>query len=189
MMQTNGSARIDQHISAALEDVPFRLYELLSLGNLLQIRPPRFRTKNIPIGGGEHAIFPVRFAGIIEKNRPGQQSIFNVTARKKAGLKCDHDDLYVPPAEFLLLITQLRDVRAAGESAEVAMKHHQQPTPPVVFEKVDFPAAVPKVERHGRFSRQITHGWLRGNGRTGNPVRRTGLPVSNLPRYFPYRSS
>ena len=67
MMQPDGSVRIDQHISATLEDVPFRLHQLLPLGDLLQIRPPRFRTKNIPKGGGEHAIVPVRFAGIIDK--------------------------------------------------------------------------------------------------------------------------
>ena len=157
MMQMDDSARIDQHISAALEDIPFRLYYLLSLDDLLQIRPPRFRAKNIPKGSGEHAIVPVRFAGIIYQKRPGQRNIFNITARKKAGFKCYHYDLYVPLAEFLLMITQLRDVRPARESAEMAMKHHQQPTPPVVFEKVGIPSAVLKVERYGRFSRQIAH--------------------------------
>jgi hypothetical protein len=189
MMQMDGSARIDQHISSTLEDVPFRLFQLLPLGDLLQIRPPRFRTKNIPKRGGEHAIVPVRFAGIIDKKRPGQRSIFNIPARKKAGLKCYHHDLYVSPVEFLFMITQLRDVRSSRESAEVAMKHQQQPTSPVVFEKVGVSAAVPKVERYGRFSCQIAHGWLRGDGRTGRPVRRTVRPVSNMPRYFPYRSS
>jgi hypothetical protein len=56
------------------------------------------------------------------------------------------------------MITQLRDVRPAGESAKVAMIHHQKPTSPVVFEKMSFSAAVSKVERYGRFSCQITHG-------------------------------
>ena len=55
------------------------------------------------------------------------------------------------------MITQLRDVRPARKSAKVAMKHHQKPTSPVVFEKVCFSAAVSKVERYGRFSCQITH--------------------------------
>ena len=125
MMQMDGSARIDQHISATLEDVPFRLYQLLPLHDLLQIRSPRFRTENIPKGGGEHAIVPVRLTGIIDKKRPGQRSIFHVPARKKAGLKCYHHDLYVSLAELLFMITQLRDVRPARESAKVAMKHHQ----------------------------------------------------------------
>jgi len=171
MMQMDGSARSDQYISAALKDVPFRLFQLLPLTDLLQVRPPRFRTPNIPEGGGEHAVVPVRIAGIIDEKRPGQRSLFDITARKKAGLKCDHYDLYVPPSELLLVITQLRDVRPARESAEVAMEHHQQPIPPEVIKKVGFPAAVPKVERYGRFSRQMAHGWLRGDGRTGNPAR------------------
>lgn len=157
-MQMNGSARTDQHVSATLEDVPFRLFQLLPLNNLLQISPPRFRTPHIPKRGGKHAIVPVHFAGIIDKKRPGQRSILDITARKKVGFKCDHHDLYVPLAEFLFMITQLRDVRPARESAEVAMKHHQKPTSPVVFEKVSFAVAVLKLERYRRFSRQITHG-------------------------------
>jgi hypothetical protein len=58
------------------------------------------------------------------------------------------------------MITQLRDVRPARKSAKVAMKHHQKPTSPVVFEKVSFSAAVSKVERYGRSSRQVIHGLL-----------------------------
>jgi hypothetical protein len=55
------------------------------------------------------------------------------------------------------MITQLRDVRPARESAEVAMKHHQKPTSPVVFEKMTLAVDVSKFERYGRFSRQVTH--------------------------------
>jgi len=157
MVQTDSSARVDQHVSATLEDVPSRFYDLLPLDDLLQVSPPGFRTPNIPKGSGKHAVVPVRFAGIIDKERPAQRSIFNVSARKIAALKDYHHDLYVPSAEFLFMITQLRDVCPARESTEVAMKHHQQPTSPVVFEKVGFPAAVPKVERDGRMSRQIAH--------------------------------
>jgi hypothetical protein len=56
------------------------------------------------------------------------------------------------------MITQLRDVRPAGESAEVAMEHQKQPAPPVIVEEMGYSAAVPKIKRYGRFSRQITHG-------------------------------
>ena len=124
-MQVDGSTRTDQYIPAALEDVPFRFSQLLPLDDLLQVSPPRLRTPYIPIGRGEHAIVPVRFAGIIDKKRPGQRSILDITARKNAGFECDHCDLYVSPAEFLFMITQLRDVRPARKSAKVAMKHHQ----------------------------------------------------------------
>jgi len=56
------------------------------------------------------------------------------------------------------MITQLRDVRPAGQSAEVAVKHQQQPVPAVVREKMNSTATVPKFEWDGRFSRQLVHG-------------------------------
>ena len=166
MVETDGTARVDQHVSATLVYVPSRFCDLLPLDDLLQVSPPGFRTPNIPKGSGKHAVVSVRLAGIIDEKGPGNRSIFDVSARKIAALKSYHHDLYVPPAEFLFVITQLRDVRPAGESTEVAMEHHQQPASPVVFEKVGFSAAIPKCERYGRFPRQAAHGWLRGDGRT-----------------------
>ena len=88
MVQTDGPARVDQHVSATLEDVSSRFYDLLPLDDLLQVSPPGFRTPNIPKGSGKHAVVPVRFAGIIDKKKPGKRSIFHVTARKKAALEC-----------------------------------------------------------------------------------------------------
>jgi hypothetical protein len=58
------------------------------------------------------------------------------------------------------MITQLRDVRPAGQSAEVAVKHQQQPAPAVVRENMNSTATIPKFERNGRFPRQIVHGVL-----------------------------
>ena len=164
MVHTDGPARVDQHVSATLEDVPIRFFYLLPLEDLLQVSPPGIRAPDIPKGSGEHAIVSVRFAGIIDKKGPAKRSIFDVSARKIAALECYHHDLYVPLVEFPSMITQLRDVPPARESTEVPMEHHQQPASPVVFEKVGFSAAVPKAERDGRISRQIPHGWLRGDG-------------------------
>lgn len=160
MMQMNGSCRVDQHVSPALEDVPFRFFQLPPLGDLLPISPPRPWTPYIPEGGGEHAIIPVRFTRVIDQKGPGKRRIFDIAARKEAGLERNHHDPYVPIVEFLLMITQLRDVRPARESAEVAMEHHQEPTAPVVFEQVVFPVDVPKFERYGRFSHKIIHRFL-----------------------------
>ena len=157
MVQTDGPARVDQHVSATLVYVPSRFYDLLPLDDLPQVSPPGLRTPNVPKGSGKHAVVSVRLAGIIDKKGPAKRSIFDVSARKIAALECDQDDLHVPHMEFLLPVTQLRDVRPAGKSTEVAMEHHQQPASPEVFEKVWFAAAVPKGERFGRASCQIAH--------------------------------
>ena len=58
------------------------------------------------------------------------------------------------------MITQLRDVRAAGESAEMAVKDHQEPLTPVLVELVADSPAVAEIERYGGFARQILQGGL-----------------------------
>jgi hypothetical protein len=65
--------------------------------------------------------------------------------------------LDLPPLELIFPITQLRDVRPARESAEVSVKHHQQPAPAILLEKVNPAFAVSKLEGDGRFSGQVTH--------------------------------
>jgi hypothetical protein len=43
----------------------------------------------------------------------------------------------IQSAEFILLITQLRDVRPAGESTKMAMENHQKPTAFEVVERMN----------------------------------------------------
>jgi hypothetical protein len=160
MMKANNSVRIDENISTPLANVPFRLPQPLSLQYQLQIDPPCFRSPNVPEGRGEHPVLPVGFAGVIDQKRPGQGSFGDITAGKQTVLKRDHCDFHVPFCEFILMITQLRDVRPAGQSAEVAVKHQQQPAPAVVRENMNSTATVPKFERDGRFPRQLVHGVL-----------------------------
>ena len=160
MMQANDSVRIDENISASLVNVPFRLSQPLSLHNLLQINPPCFRPPYIPEGSGKHPVIPVCFAGVIDQKRPGQGSFGDITAGKETVLKRDHCDFHVPSGEFIFMITQLRDVRPAGKSAEVAVKHQQQPAPAVVRENMNSTATIPKFERNGRLPRQLVHGVL-----------------------------
>ena len=125
MMQGNDPVRIDENIPASLENVPFRLPQPLSLHQQQQINPPCFRPPYVPEGRGEHPVLPVGFAGVIDQERPGQGSIDHVTAGKEIVLERDHRDFHVPFCEFIFMITQLRDVRPARKSAEVAVENHQ----------------------------------------------------------------
>ena len=50
------------------------------------------------------------------------------------------------------MITQLRDVRTAWQSAEVAMKDHEEPVTPEVFKPAGDAAAVAEGEGDGRFA-------------------------------------
>jgi len=60
------------------------------------------------------------------------------------------------------MITQLRDMCLARQSAEVTMEDHQKPTAIEVMEMVYIAIAVVKGERNCRFVCQIFHGYLLG---------------------------
>jgi len=62
------------------------------------------------------------------------------------------------------MITQLREVRLARQSAKVAQKDQQKPPAPVVQELMDVAVAVMKRERDGGLAGQVFHGYLSGMG-------------------------
>jgi len=62
------------------------------------------------------------------------------------------------------MLTQLREVRPAGESAKVAMKNHQEPPATVIIELVEMAIAVVEAEGDRRLVRQVFHGCLLGFG-------------------------
>jgi len=184
-MQGDDAGRIDQDVPAALGEIPFRLLQSLTLQDLLQVRPPGFRTPDVPEGSGEHPVGPVRFAGSVHKKGPGQRRLLDVASGKETVLERDHHDADVPLPEILFPVTQLRDVRAAGESSEVAVEHHQQPISPVLLEAVALPRAVLKPEGDGGLSGQVTHGdpmracrsAPRSSGRPSGPRVISAIPV------------
>jgi hypothetical protein len=60
------------------------------------------------------------------------------------------------------MITQLRDMRLAWQSAKMTMKDHQKPAVLVVMEVVDVAIAVVKGERESGRACQVFHGCLPG---------------------------
>jgi hypothetical protein len=84
-------------------------------------------------------------------------SFFDVTPGKIVVLKCNYYDLYISFAEFHFMITQLRDMGPARQSAEMAVKDHQKPIPLVVSKTMVSTLAVSKAESNSGFSRQILH--------------------------------
>jgi hypothetical protein len=57
------------------------------------------------------------------------------------------------------MITQLRDMGSARQSAEMAMENHQKPISLVAFKVMAMTFAVSNVERNSRFSGQVFHGY------------------------------
>jgi hypothetical protein len=84
-------------------------------------------------------------------------SFFDVTPGKKVILKCNYYNLYLSFTEFHFMITQLRDMGSARQSAKMAVKNHQKPIPLVVSKIMATTLAVSKAESNSGFSCQIFH--------------------------------
>lgn len=84
-------------------------------------------------------------------------SFFDVTPGKIVILKCNYYNLNISFTEFQFMITQLRDMGSARQSAEMAVKNHQKPIPLVVFKMMVTTFAVSKAESKSGFSCQIIH--------------------------------
>jgi len=101
--------------------------QFLAVENGLEISPPGFWAPDIPERGGKHVVGPVQFAFFIHQHRPGKIGFIDISAGKMTGLEGDDDDAHVPFFKGLFLFPQLREMRPAGQSPQVAMKDHEQP--------------------------------------------------------------
>jgi hypothetical protein len=91
-------------------------------------------------------------------------SFFDVTPGKIVILKCNYYNLYISFTEFHFMITQLRDMGSARQSAEMAVKNHQKPIPLVVSKAMVTTLAVSKAESNSGFSSQILHSGTPNSG-------------------------
>lgn len=157
MMQADHAGRVDEHVTAALGNIAVRLLQLLAVQNSFQIGPPGFRPPDIPEGSGEHPVATVEFPFFIDQQRPDKAGIFGILPGQKARLKGDHRDCNAKFRQFRFVLPQLREMDAAGQSAEVAVKNQQQPGTLIIGEMMHLPLRVGKREWHRGFSGQI-HG-------------------------------
>jgi hypothetical protein len=93
----------------------------------------------------------------IDQKWPFQAGLRNVQTGKVVIFKGNDNDLDIQPVKFSFLITQLRDVRPAWESAKMAVKHHQQPAAMVVGKLVERPPCIGEVEAESRCACQVFH--------------------------------
>jgi len=125
MMQPNHSVRVDQNVAAPLMDIVRGLMQFLPFQQLLQIDPPVAWGPQIPERSIKHVILKIDFAFSINQQWPFQSGFRNILTGKKVVFKGNNDDFDLEPAKLGFMITQLRDVRPAGQSAQMAVKYHQ----------------------------------------------------------------
>lgn len=148
-MQANDSIGVDQNIATQLVEIPARTAKTSSFHEKFRIYPRRSWSIDIPPATAFHSISCIQGAGLVDKHRPRQTRLADVGLRR--GPEFESDDNYVDSqsSELVLMLTQLRQVFAAGQSREMAVEHEQEPIARVLTESVGVLAFVRQFEGGG----------------------------------------
>lgn len=126
-MKPNNSFGIDEHIAARLTPIFPRTLQPPSGSQQFEIVPDRGWTVDGPATQLIHLVGSVERSAVIQEKRPLQCRLRDVGSRQRTVIKGHHHHPRVQLLKSLLLLTQLRQVLAARQSTQVAMKDHQQP--------------------------------------------------------------
>ena len=91
----------------------------------LRINPPRFRSIYIPPATAPHSIGGIQCAGFVDEHWPGDICFAHILLGGRPGFEGDNNYVYAQRCQLVIMLTQLRQVFASGESLEVAVKHEQ----------------------------------------------------------------
>ena len=97
---------------------------------------------------------------VIDEHGPAEFHFGKVRAHLRRSLEGHNRDLYSQIPERLLLLLQLQQVPAAGESTKVPVKDQQQPMSPIVAEPVSASLCVKQLERNRRSPRLVSRSAL-----------------------------
>lgn len=162
MVQPENTFRIDKYITTSLGHITPWLFRPISFCYLLQIYPQGFCPPNIPEGSVMHAIFLIYFPTYIDKQRPYGSGFLHILLGKMICLKGDNYNLDVMFLELLFMFPQLREMDPAGQSTEVAVKNHQQPTALIILKLMCISFTVCQTKENS---------WLAGHFWHESPLR------------------
>jgi hypothetical protein len=128
MMYSHLSTGINEHIAAPLSNIVMGHLRVVSLGDFFGIGPGATWVPDIKKTGCEHVVLIVETSSTVDEQWPLQFRLGHIGLGKKIGLKCNNGYIDLQSGQFIFLLSQLRQVLAAGQSTQVAMKHEKQPS-------------------------------------------------------------
>ena len=180
MVQADHTGRVDEHVTTALGNIALRPVQFLSGKNTLPIGQPGSHPPDIPEGSGKHPVTAVELPFFIDQLRPDQTGLLDILPGQKTRFKGNHRDGNTESRQLCFVLPQLREMGAAGQSAEVTVKNQQQPRAFIVSQMVHLPLTVGKRKRHRRFSGQIHGVSLSKITHAANKKRQVSLPFLQI---------
>lgn len=152
VVEADNAVGIDEHVAAELGDVLAGTAEAAAAGHEFEIDEPGGRTVEVPGVASVHAVGGVEFAVAVDEDGPSEVGLANVGSRGGIGLEGNDADVDAKSFDFIFVATQLRQVLAAGQSAEMPMKDEQEPAVSVVREGVSFSRGIEKLKVDGGYA-------------------------------------
>ncbi len=157
-MHSYNALRIDQHIPTELLEVRTGYNELTPFSKEFCVDPPCRRPVYIPPAAVIHTVSVIQGPGFIHQQRPLEVRIPNIGLCKRPRLKRHHGHPHTQVIQLIFDLTQLRQMFAARQSAEMPMKHQQQPVPTIVRQRMHHAVCIGQFKINGCFSAFIIHG-------------------------------
>jgi len=142
MMEPDDACRVDENIAAELKRVAARVFRQAAARELLEVSDPRPGSPDVPKTPPIHAVATVQRAIAVDEYGPAQFHFGHVRSGDRRSLERHDRGLYSQIPERLLLLLQLQQVPAAGESTKVPVKDQQEPVSPIVAEPMRAPFSV-----------------------------------------------
>ena len=157
MMQGDPPHGVHENVSPQLADVASGTPQPVALGDQLHVRPPGGGPPDRRPSTATHPIGAVEPPPPVNQQGPSETRLAHVLLGTLSGLERHDDDLEAQPLDLFLVLSQLRQVLTAGQSAEVAVEDHQQPAAAKLLETIDRTGGVLQRKRDGRRPDLVFH--------------------------------
>lgn len=138
--------RVDEHVAPALIGVRLMQARPAAPGHRLGVGPPGAWAPYVPQPGVVHAVRVVLRAILVDQDRPPHALVGRVLLRDAASLERHDDDVDGALGQVAVMLTQLRQVVTARQSAQVTMEHQQEPSTSEVLKAQACAAVIEEVE-------------------------------------------
>ena len=150
MMQGHAPRGIHENVSSQLADVATGTPQPVAPADQLDVRPPSGGPPDRRPSTAPHPIGAIEDAPPVDQQGPLEPRLAHVRLGTLSGLERHDDDLEAQPLDLILVPSQLRQVLAAGQSAEVAVEDHQQPAAAKLLDTMHRAGGVCERERDSR---------------------------------------
>ena len=157
MLQGHSPRWVHEDVSPELVDVASGTPQPVAPADQPDVRPPGGGPPDRRPSTAPHPIGAIEDPPLVDQQGPPETRLSHVLLGTLSSLERHDDDLEAQPLDLVLVLSQLRQVLTAGQSAQVAVEDHQQPAAAKPLETMHRAGGVLQRERDGRRSNLAVH--------------------------------